>query len=524
MARQVFYKQDIRERFVNGMKKLADAVTSTLGPRGRTVIFGRGAWPPEVTKDGVTVAKEIKFKDPLENLGARMLKEAAQKTADNAGDGTTLTTLLAYNLIQEGFKEIDKGKNPVQLVEELKKEMDYIKGNVNSVSKKFKDEDLLKVATISSNSEELGQMIATTVAELGKDAVYLAEENPTYETKVEIVKGLQFNRGFISPYMVNNPQKMEAVFGNVPILLTDKTISSVPEIAPILEAMVKKFDRKEIVIIAEDVVGDALASLLLSNVKNTFRSVCVKIPGSLKEEKQAWLEDIACFTGGTIVDSLLNLKSENIDTSIFGFAEKVQVNKKVTTIVEGKGSKEEMDKRIKMLEHQIEIETDKFKKEKLGRRLGALVAGTAMFKIGGATKMEATEKKMRVDDALLAIQSAMEGGIVEGGGCALWEAANKCKNKLLKKVLKKHFYKLCENSGIVLKKPNYGFDFKEGSYVDDMFEEGIVDPTKVILEALSNSFSIASLVLTTENLVVDLGKDIKKPDESVTPDDVDSYE
>jgi len=525
-AKMIIYGEEARGKLKSGVDKLANAVKVTLGPRGREVILEKKWGTPSVTKDGVSVAKEIELKDPYENMAAQLVKEVASKTADVAGDGTTTATILTQAIFTEGLKAIASGANPVyvkrgidtavkSIVEELKKMSKEVSGR----------NEIEQVATISANNDpEIGKIIADAMEKVGKDGVITVEESKTSETTLEVVEGMQFDRGYLSPYFVTNPEKMEAVLENPFILIYEKKINNIRELLPVLEKVVQT--NRPLLIIAEDVEGEALATLVVNNIKGVLKVAAVKAPG-FGERRKAMLQDIAILTGGQAITEDLGIKLENVDLDMLGQADKVVIDKDNTTIIGGKGNPEEIKARIEQIKKQIETTTSDYDREKLQERLAKLAGGVAIIKVGAATEAELKEKKDRVDDAVHATKAAVEEGIVPGGGVALLRAskvlcdlADKEENEdrkwgieIIRKACQVPLKQIADNAGfegsVVIEKvkanenDNFGFNAATGEYAD-MIEAGIIDPTKVVRTAIQNAASVAGTMLTAEALVAEI--------------------
>ncbi|HXV26932.1 MAG TPA: chaperonin GroEL [Candidatus Paceibacterota bacterium] len=525
MAKIISYKEDAREALKRGVDKLANAVKVTLGPRGRNVVLDRGFGSPVITKDGVTVAKEVELEDKMENVGAELVKEVASKTGDIAGDGTTTATVLAQAIVAEGFSAVASGANPMILKKGMDKAADWVVEFLGTRKKKVTKENLREVASISANDPEIGKLIAEVFDEVGKDGVVTVEESQSTELSKELVEGMQFDRGYISAYMVTNAERMEAVLEDPLILITDRKISSINDIVPLLQK-VNQAGKRELVIIADDVDGEALATLIVNKLKGNFHSLAVKAPG-FGDRKKDMLEDIATVTGGTVISEERGIKLENAELNMLGRAHKVKATKDATTVVDGKGKKADIDKRIAQIKAQLEKSTSSFDKEKLNERLAKLSGGVAVIKVGASTETEMKEKKFRIEDAVAATRAALEEGIVAGGGIALFEAAKELNHKavkgvgefgdeakglsVIKAVLERPLRTIAENSGkdaneVVQKvsagEPGYGYNALEGEY-GNMFDRGIIDPLKVVKTALTNAVSVSSLILTTEAVVTD---------------------
>jgi len=540
MPKQIVHGEESRQAILRGVNVLADAVKVTLGPKGRNVVIDKKFGSPTITKDGVTVAKEIELKDALENMGAQMVKEVASKTSDVAGDGTTTATVLAQSIFREGVKTVAAGANPMALKRGIEKAVESIAGKVNKdgerekgeldkFSKPVQGENIAQVGTISANNDEtIGRIIAEAMKKVGKDGVITVEESKTLETQLDVVEGMQFDRGYLSPYFVTDPERMEAVVENPYILIHEKKISSMKDLLPLLEQIAK--GGKPLIIIAEDVEGEALATLVVNKLRGTLHVCAVKAPG-FGDRRKAMLQDIAILTGGKAITEDLGIKLENVQISDLGQAKKVTVDKDNTTIVEGRGKHNEIEGRVKEIRSQIEKTTSDYDREKLQERLAKLVGGVAVIKVGAATETEMKEKKARVEDAMHATRAAVEEGIVPGGGVALARAAaalDKLKLdgdehigvNIVKRAMQEPLRQIAENSGeegaVVLgkvldsKEANFGFNAFSGGY-EDLVKAGVLDPTKVVRTALQNAGSIAALMLTTEALVSELPEDKKAP-------------
>lgn len=527
MAKQIFYSETARRKLKKGVDKLANAVTLTLGPKGRNVVLGESYGPPTITNDGVTIAKEIELEDKVENLGAEIVKEVAEKTNEVAGDGTTTATLLAQVLINEGLKNVTAGANPLAIKRGLDKGAEAVIQAIKSISKPVsQDEEIAQVATISAENKEIGNLIVQVIKEIGKDGVVTVEESKKIGMEREIVKGLQFDQGYLSPYMVTDLERMEAVLDEPYILITDRKISSLQEIVPILEKIIKT-GNKNILIIAEEIEGEALATLVVNKLRGTVNAIATKAPG-YGDRKKEMLQDIAIVTNGQVISEELGLKLEDIELSSLGRARKVVLTKDKTTIIEGKGKKEEIEARIKQIRKQIEIEESEFDKEKLQERLAKLAGGVAVIKVGAATEVEQKAKQHKTEDALSATRAAIEEGIVPGGGVALLrsqKALDELKVKgeekigvqILRRALEEPVRKIAENAGKdgaviaaeVKKLPkNHGYNAAADKF-EDLVAAGIIDPTKVVRNCLQNAVSAAGMLLTTEAVVVDLPEDKK---------------
>lgn len=527
MAKQILFNEKARAALKRGVDKLADAVKITLGPRGRAVILEKGYGAPIITHDGVTIAKEISLEDKIENIGAELIKEVASKTNDAAGDGTTTATLLAQVLIGEGFKNASSGVDVSGMRQGMQKAHETALESLKKLSKKISSkEEIAQVATISSRDEEIGKLISEIIEEVGKDGVITVEESQTIGLSKEIVEGLQFDRGYISPYMVTNSERMETVLENSYILITDKKISSISELLPLLEKLVAA-GKKELVIIADDVDGEALATLVVNKIRGIFIALAVKAPG-FGDRKKELLQDIATVTGADFISEDMGRKLESVDVGSLGQAHKVIAGKDNTTIVGGKGSKEEIEKRVQQIKSQLSKTESEFDREKLQERLGKLSGGIAVIKAGAATEVEQKEKQHRIEDAVSATKAAIEEGIVPGGGVALARSAEAVKElidnldktqltqiigaKIVLEGLYAPVKQIAENAGyngaVVLDKTlngkdDYGFNAATGKY-EHLIKAGIIDPTKVTRLALQNAISISSMFLITEAVVAEL--------------------
>ncbi len=522
MAKDIFFDTEARDSIKKGVDILADAVKVTLGPKGRNVILDKKFGAPTVTKDGVSVAKEIELKEPIENMGAQLVKEVASKTADDAGDGTTTATVLTQSIFGHGIKNVAAGANPMDLKRGIDKAVATVVENLKKQSKGIKtNEEIAQVASVSANNDaEVGAMIANAMDKVGKDGVITVEEAKGTETEVKTVEGMQFDRGYLSPYFVTNTDKMEAELESPYILIYDKKISNMKELLPILEATAQT--GKPLLIIAEDVEGEALATLVVNKIRGSLKIAAVKAPG-FGDRRKAMLEDIAVLTGGTVISEERGYKLENATIDYLGTAEKVNIDKDNTTVVNGAGKKKDIEGRINQIKQQIENTTSDYDKEKLQERLAKLSGGVAILYIGAATEVEMKEKKDRVDDALHATRAAVQEGIVAGGGVALIRAIKSLDKvevdnadqetgvSIVKAALQSPLRTIIENAGgeasvvvneIAAGKGDYGYNAATGEYVN-MFGAGIIDPTKVTRLALENAASIASLLLTTECVVAD---------------------
>ena len=537
MAKQIAYGEDARKALMKGIDQLADTVKITLGPKGRNVVLDKKFGAPLITNDGVTIAKEIELEDPFENMGAQLVKEVSIKTNDIAGDGTTTATLLAQALIREGMKNVTAGANPMVLKKGI---ADAVNVAVEAVKKNSKQvsgtDDIARVATVSSQDEFIGKLIAEAMEKVTTDGVITVEESKTAETYSEVVEGMMFDRGYIAPYMVTDTDKMVAELDNPLILITDKKISTTQEILPLLEQIVQM--GKKLLIIAEDVEGEALTTLVLNKLRGTFTCVAVKAPG-FGDRRKEMLQDIATLTGGTVITSDLGLELKDTTVDQLGTARQVEIEKENTIIVDGSGDKEAIKGRVAQIRQQIETTTSDFDREKLQERLAKLAGGVAVIKVGAATEVEMKEKKLRIEDALAATKAAVEEGIVAGGGIACMNAIPavaefvdtlegdaKTGAKIVLKALEEPLRQIVANAGLEgsvicdnVKKANkvgYGFNALTEEYTD-MVSAGIVDPTKVTRSALQNASSVAAMVLTTESLVTDI-KEPAAPAAPAAPD------
>jgi len=534
LAKQIVHGEESRQAILRGVNFLADAVKVTLGPRGRNVVIEKKFGSPIITKDGVTVAKEIELQDSLENIGAQMVREVASKTSDVAGDGTTTATVLAQAIYREGVRTVAAGANPMAMKRGIEKAVEAICGNVDPTTGERKNGELDKfskpvtgdmiaqVGSISANNDEtIGHIIADAMKKVGKDGVITVEESKTLETQLEVVEGMQFDRGYLSPYFVTDPERMEVAFENAYVLINEKKISSMKDILPLLEQISKS--GKPLVIIAEDIEGEALATLVVNKLRGTLQVAAVKAPG-FGDRRKAMLQDIATLTGGKAITEDLGVKLENVKIEDLGQAKKITIDKDNTTIIEGKGKKGDVEGRVKEIRGQIEKTTSDYDREKLQERLAKLVGGVAMIKVGAATETEMKERKARVEDAMHATRAAVEEGIVPGGGVALARCAtalNKLKVEgdeqigvnIVKRALQEPIRQIAGNAGeegaIVLgkvlesKDQNFGYNALTAEY-EDLVKAGVLDPTKVVRTALTNAGSIAALMLTTEALVADI--------------------
>ena len=526
MAKEIIFGEEARKGLERGVNALAEAVKVTLGPKGRNVVLDRKFGSPTITNDGVSIAREIELEDPYENMGAQLVKEVATKTNDVAGDGTTTATLLAQAIIREGLKNVAAGANPMILKKGIEKAVEAAVEEIKNIAKPVESKEAIaQVASVSADDREIGDLVAEAMETVGNDGVITVEESQGMVTTLEVVEGMQFDRGYISSYMITDTDKMEANLEEPYILLTDKKIAAIQDILPILEKVVQS--GKPLLIIAEDVEGEALATLVVNRLRGTFNCVAVKAPG-FGERRKAMLEDIAVLTGGQVISEDVGLKLENTTIDMLGQAGKVKISKEVTTIVEGRGQKQALEDRIAQIRKQLEDTTSEFDKEKLQERLAKLTGGVAVIKVGAATETELKEKKYRIEDALAASRASVEEGIVPGGGTAFIETLLVLEKltseeadvmtgiNIIKKALEEPIKQIAYNAGMegsvvvekvkTIGKKGYGYNALTGAY-EDMIRNGIVDPAKVTRSALQNAASIAAMLLTTECLVAD------KPDE-----------
>jgi chaperonin GroEL len=538
MAKQITHGEQGRAAILRGVNQLADAVKITLGPKGRNVVLGKSYGSPTITKDGVTVAKEIDLKDAMENMGAQMVREVASKTSDVAGDGTTTATVLAQAIYREGVKTVAAGANPMALKRGIDKAVERATAAIKKLSKPVAGDMIAQVGTISANGDAaIGELIAEAMAKVGKDGVITVEDAKTMETDLEFVEGMQFDRGYLSPYFITNPEKMEAVLENPVILLSEKKIASMRDLLPILEQVAKL--GKPILIIAEDVEGEALATLVVNKLRGTINVAAVKAPG-FGDRRKALLEDIAVLTGGKVISEDLGIKLENVKIEDLGRAKKVTIDKDNTTIIDGAGDTDALRARVKTLKNQIEDTSSDYDREKLQERLAKLVGGVAVIRVGAATETELKEKKARVEDAMNATRAAVEEGIVAGGGVALIRAAKALDKfkvsetdedgettgdpdeqigvNIIRRALEEPLRQIVQNAGkegaVIVEKvrsnkdPNFGYNAATETF-EDLVAAGIIDPAKVTRCALQNAASIAGLMLTTEALISELQEDDK---------------
>jgi chaperonin GroEL len=528
MAKQIIYGEQSRQAILRGVNQLADAVKVTLGPKGRNVVLDKKFGSPTITKDGVTVAKEIDLKDPLENMGAQMVREVASKTSDTAGDGTTTATVLAQAIYREGARNVVAGANPMELKRGIEKAVEAVVEEIKKMSRQVSGNMVAQVGTISANSDEtIGKIIAEAMDKVGKDGVITVEEAKTLETSLDVVEGMQFDRGYLSPYFVTDPERMEVVLENPVILIHEKKISSMKDLLPVLEQVARL--GRPLMIVAEDIEGEALATLVVNKLRGTLQAAAVKAPG-FGDRRKAMLEDIAILTGGRAITEDLGIKLENIKLEDLGKAKKVTIDKDNTTIVEGAGTTSAIEGRVKQIRAQVEETTSDYDREKLQERLAKLVGGVAVIKVGAATETEMKEKKARVEDAMHATKAAVEEGIVPGGGVALLRASKaldkvkldgdqKVGLEIIRRAIEEPMRWIATNAGeegsIVVSKVkdqkhvDEGFNAATEVY-EDLVKAGVIDPAKVVRSALQNAASIASLLLTTEALVSEIPEEKKE--------------
>ena len=525
-AKQVLFGNDARSRMVNGVNVLADAVKVTLGPKGRNVVLERAFGGPTITKDGVSVAKEVELKDKFENMGAQMVKEVASKTSDNAGDGTTTATVLAQAIVDEGMKYVAAGMSPMDLKRGIDKAVAAAIEQLHSLSKPTTtSKEVAQVGAISANSDhEIGDIIAEAMEKVGKEGVITVEDGKSLHNELEVVEGMQFDRGYLSPYFINNPDKQVALLENPYLLLVEKKISNIRDLLPILEQVAKS--GRPLLIIEEDIEGEALATLVVNSIRGVLKTVAVKAPG-FGDRRKAMLEDIAILTGGTVISSDVGLTLEKATLAELGSAKKVEVNKESTTIIDGAGKEDQIEARVKQIRAQMEETSSDYDREKLQERVAKLAGGVALIKVGAATEVEMKEKKARVEDALHATRAAVEEGVVAGGGVALIRAKQSIKDikgdnpeqdagiKIVLRAMEEPMRQIVRNAGdepsvvvdrVANGKGNFGFNAQTGEY-GDMIEMGVLDPTKVTRTALQNAASVASLILTTECMIADMPED-----------------
>jgi chaperonin GroEL len=534
MAKQLIFDEAARSSILKGVSMLTDAVKATLGPKGRNAVLDKKYGAPTITKDGVTVAKEIELKDPWENMGAQLVKEVASKTSDVAGDGTTTATVLAHAIYREGIKHVVAGANPMDIKRGIEKSVDIVTDELKKLSKPVQDKkEIAQVGTISANSDpSIGELIAEAMDKVGKDGVITVEEAKSMATTLDVVEGMQFDRGYISPYFITDPERMECILEDVYILIHEKKISSMKDLLPILEQIAKM--GRPLLILAEEIEGEALATLVVNKLRGTLQICAVKAPG-FGERRKAMLDDIAVLTGGTMISEDLGIKLENIKISDLGRAKKINIDKENTTIVEGAGDPAKIQGRVKQIKTQVDETTSDYDREKLQERLAKLVGGVAVINVGAATETEMKEKKARVEDALNATRAAVEEGIVPGGGVAFLRCLPALKNlklegdqqigvEITKRALEEPIRQIVNNTGLEgsvivekvkhAKEVNYGFDANNEEYVD-MMKAGIIDPTKVTRYALQNAASVASLMLMTAVMVTDIPEE--KPEMPAMP-------
>ncbi|MGI6097068.1 MAG: chaperonin GroEL [Dethiobacteria bacterium] len=520
MAKDILFREDARRDLERGVNKLADTVKVTLGPKGRNVVLDKKFGSPQITNDGVTIAREIELEDPVENMGAQLVKEVATKTQDVAGDGTTTATILAQAIIREGIKNVTAGANPMILKRGIEKATAKVVEEIKKMSKPVEEKEAIaQVASISADDENIGKLIAEAMDKVGKDGVITVEESKGFTTDLKVVEGMQFDRGYISPYMVTDTEKMEAVLEEPYILLTDRKLSNIHDLLPLLEKVVQQ--GKQMLLVAEDVEGEALATLVVNKIRGTFTCVAVKAPG-FGDRRKAMLEDIAVLTGGQVASEDLGIDFKNVDLSMLGRARQVRVSKEETVIVDGAGSSRDIEKRISQIRAQIEESTSDFDREKLQERLAKLAGGVAVIEVGAATETEMKEKKLRIEDALSATRAAVEEGIVPGGGVTYLNAIGALEKleeelsgdeltgvKIIRRAMEEPLRMIASNAGsdgsVVVEKvksmePGKGFNAFTEEYVD-MMAAGIVDPAKVARSAVQNASSIAAMFLTTESVV-----------------------
>jgi len=530
MAKQVIHGEDSRQAILRGVNQLADAVKITLGPKGRNVVIDKKFGSPTITKDGVTVAKEIELREPMENMGAQMVREVASKTSDVAGDGTTTATVLAQAIFREGVKTVAAGANPMALKRGIEKAVERAVEAIKTMSKPVRGDAIAQVGTVSANGDlTIGNIIAEAMKKVGKDGVITVEESKSLETSLEVVEGMQFDRGYLSPYFVTDPERMECVLENALILLHEKKISSMKDLLPLLEQVAKL--GKPLLIVAEDVEGEALATLVVNKLRGTLQVCAVKAPG-FGDRRKAMLEDIAILTGGRLISEDLGIKLENVKLEDLGRTKKLTVDKDNTTVVEGSGKQTDIQGRVTTIRRQVEETTSDYDREKLQERLAKLVGGVAVIKVGAATETELKEKKARVEDAMHATRAAVEEGIVPGGGVTLVRAAKALDNlkladedeqigvNIVRRALEEPLRQIAQNAGRegavivervkIEKNENFGFNAESEEY-EDLVKAGVIDPAKVARTALQNAASIASLMLTTEALVSELPEERKAP-------------
>lgn len=522
MAKDIKYNEKARKALESGINQLTDAVKITLGPKGRNVVLDKQFGTPQIVNDGVSIAKEIELEDPFENMGAQLLKEVSTKTQDVAGDGTTTATVLAQAMVREGLKNVAAGANPMIVKKGIDKAVDTAVESIRNISKPVEDKSsITQVAAISADDQEIGQLISDAMEKVGKDGVITVEESRSIGTQLSVVEGMQFDRGYISPYMATDTEKMEASLDDAYILITDKKISNVQDILPLLEQIVQQGSK--LLIIAEDVEGEALATLVVNKLRGTFTCVAVKAPG-FGDRRAAMLQDIAILTGGTVISDELGLELKDVTLDDLGRARQITIDKEYTTIIEGAGDSKEIENRVASIRAQIDETTSEYDMEKLQERLAKLAGGVAVIEVGAATETEMKDKKMRIEDALNATRAAVEEGIVPGGGVALIKAIKEVEKleaegdeltgiNIVKRALEEPLRQIAANAGfesaIISEKVkasdenNFGFDVMSEEF-GDMVAKGIIDPTKVTRSALQNAASVASMILTTESVVADI--------------------
>ena len=525
MAKEIIFNEEARSKMKDGVDQLANTVKVTLGPKGRNVVLDKGFGTPTMTKDGVSVAKEIELEDKVENLGAEIVKEVAAKTADVAGDGTTTATLLAQNIITQGLKNVTAGVNPLALKKGIDKSTQAVVENLKKISKNVdSQEEIEQVTSISANDKEIGKIIASAMEAVGKNGVITVEEGQSFGVEKEVVEGMQFDKGYISPYMITDTEKMQAVFNEPLILLTDQKISSLQDLLPLIESMAQA-GKKDLVIIADDIDGEALATLVVNKIRGTFNALGIKAPG-FGDRKKGTLNDIAILTGAKVISEELGLKLSNSNIEMLGTARKVVATKENTTIVDGKGDEDALKERISQIKKELKNAESDFDKEKMQERLAKLTGGVAVIKVGAATEVEIKEKKDRIEDALAATKAAVEEGIIVGGGVAYLrsiksiddlelEGEELLGSEILKDALLTPLKQIAENAGkngsvvveeIIKNENNFGYNAQDDKY-EDLVKAGIIDPTKVTRSALQNASSAAGMFLTTEAVVTDMKKE-----------------
>ncbi len=527
MSKQIIFNNDARQKLKDGVDKLANAVKITLGPKGRNVAIDKGYGAPQIINDGVSIAKEVELEDKFENLGAELVKEVATKTNDLAGDGTTTATLLTQSIVSEGIKNVTAGSSPMQIRKGIEKGVKEVVDYLNSIATKIETKDQkAQVAAISANDKEIGDKIADAIEKVGKDGVITVEESQSFGIDTEITEGMEFDKGYVSPYMATNPEKMSAEYNDASILITDKKISSIKEVLPLLEKMAEA-GKKDLVIIAEDCDGEALTTFVVNKLRGTFNVLVVKAPG-FGDNRKATLEDIAILTGATVITEERGLKLENAEMDCLGKADKIIATKDKTTIVGGKGSKEELNARVELLKKTLENTDSSYDKEKIQERIAKLSGGVAVIKVGAATETEMKELKLRIEDAINSTKAATRKGIVAGGGVALLRASKVLSNikledkeeqigiEILERALTAPVKQIAENAGVngdvvaceILKEDNinYGYNALTGEY-QDLIKNGVVDPTEVTITALQNAASISAMILTTDVAITEKPKE-----------------